>query len=140
MAFCAKCGKELNEGEKFCASCGEPVASQTPAGSGAQTGSNETLMGVLAYLGILSLIPYFMKDQSSFVRYHAVRGLNLFLLELIASVACWIIGFALSGVGTLLSWIVSVASLAFTIIGIVNVANHEKKDLPIIGGIQFVKE
>lgn len=140
MAFCAKCGKELAEGEKFCASCGEPVASQAPSASGTQTGSNEILMGVLAYLGILSLIPYFMKDQSPFVRYHAVRGLNLFLLELIASVACWIIGFALSGVGTLLSWIVSVASLAFTIIGIVNVANHEKKDLPVIGGIQFVKE
>ena len=138
MAFCAKCGKELAEGEKFCASCGEPVAAPTTTGT--QTGSNDTLMGVLSYLGILSLIPFFLKDQSAFVRYHAVRGLNLFLLELIASVAAWIVGLALSGVGTLLSWIVSVAALAFAIIGIVNVANHEKKDLPLIGGIQFVKE
>ena len=138
MAFCAKCGKELAEGEKFCASCGEPVAAPTTTGT--QAGSNDTLMGVLSYLGILSLIPFFLKDQSAFVRYHAVRGLNLFLLELIASVAAWIVGLALSGVGTLLSWIVSVAALAFAIIGIVNVANHEKKDLPLIGGIQFVKE
>ena len=138
MAFCAKCDKELAEGEKFCASCGEPVAAPTTTGT--QTGSNDTLMGVLSYLGILSLIPFFLKDQSAFVRYHAVRGLNLFLLELIASVAAWIVGLALSGVGTLLSWIVSVAALAFAIIGIVNVANHEKKDLPLIGGIQFVKE
>lgn len=139
MAFCAKCGKELAEGEKFCASCGEPVAEAATVVD-TKAGSNDTLMGVLSYLGILSLIPYFIKDQTSFVRYHAVRGLNLFLLELIASVAAWIVGLALSGVGTLLSWIVSVAGLAFTIIGIVNVANHEKKDLPLIGGIQFVKE
>ncbi|MEA5049018.1 MAG: zinc-ribbon domain-containing protein [Eubacteriales bacterium] len=139
MAFCAKCGKELAEGEKFCASCGEPVAEAATVVD-TKAGNNDTLMGVLSYLGILSLIPYFIKDQTSFVRYHAVRGLNLFLLELIASAAAWIVGLALSGVGTLLSWIVSVAGLAFAIIGIVNVANHEKKDLPLIGGIQFVKE
>lgn len=138
MAFCSKCGKELGENEAFCSSCGEPVAGKSV--SDTQSGSSDKLMGILSYLGILSLIPYFSKGQSAFVRFHAVRGLNLFLLELIAGVACGIIGVALSGLGALLSWIVSVASLAFSIIGIVNVANNEKKDLPLIGGIKFVKE
>ena len=25
MAFCSKCGAQLNEGEKFCSKCGAPV-------------------------------------------------------------------------------------------------------------------
>jgi uncharacterized membrane protein len=97
-------------------------------------------MGVLAYLGILALIPYFVKDQSPFVRYHAVRGMNLFILELIAGVACGILTAGLPIIGTILGWLVSIAGLVLSIFGIINVANKEKKDLPVIGGIQFVKE
>ena len=75
MAFCSKCGTQIGEGEKFCPSCGNPVD-----GSAVTSGSNETLMGVLSYLGLLALIPYFSKGQSSFVRFHALQGMNLFLL------------------------------------------------------------
>lgn len=137
MAYCAKCGSQLNEGDKACGNCGEPVIKT--AEPVVVTQSNDKLMGVLSYLGILSLIPYFIKDQSSFVRFHAVRGLNLFLLELIAGVAASIIGFILPGLGGLIGWVASVAGLVFSIIGIINVANGDQKDLPIIGGIQFVK-
>jgi uncharacterized membrane protein len=138
MAYCSKCGAQLNDGDKACGNCGEPVPGAS--GSNVPTGSNDKVMGILSYIGILSLIPYFIKDQSSFVRYHAVRGLNLFLLEIIAGVAASIVGIVLPGIGSLLGWIVSVAGLVFSIIGIINVVNGDKKDLPIIGGIQFVKE
>ncbi len=137
MAYCAKCGSQINEGDNACSNCGEPVIKAAEPVVVNQ--SNDKLMGVLSYLGILSLIPYFIKDQSSFVRYHAVRGLNLFLLELIAGVAASIIGFILPGLGGLIGWVASVAGLVFSIIGIINVANGDQKDLPIIGGIQFVK-
>ena len=137
MAYCAKCGSQINEGDSACSNCGEPVIKAAEPVVVNQ--SNDKLMGVLSYLGILSLIPYFIKDQSSFVRFHAVRGLNLFLLELIAGVAASIIGFILPGLGGLIGWVASVAGLVFSIIGIINVANGDQKDLPIIGGIQFVK-
>ena len=137
MAYCAKCGSQINEGDNACSNCGEPVVKTAEPVVVNQ--SNDKLMGVLSYLGILSLIPYFIKDQSSFVRFHAVRGLNLFLLELIAGVAASIIGFILPGLGGLIGWVASVAGLVFSIIGIINVANGDQKDLPIIGGIQFVK-
>lgn len=137
MAYCAKCGSQINEGDNACSNCGEPVIKAAEPVVVNQ--SNDKLMGVLSYLGILSLIPYFIKDQSSFVRFHAVRGLNLFLLELIAGVAASIIGFILPGLGGLIGWVASVAGLVFSIIGIINVANGDQKDLPIIGGIQFVK-
>jgi uncharacterized membrane protein len=137
MAYCAKCGSQLNDGDNACSNCGEPVFKAAEPVVVNQ--SNDKVMGVLAYLGILSLIPYFVKDQSSFVRFHAVRGLNLFLLELIGGVGSSIVGFIIPGLGSLLGWICSVAGLVFSIIGIINVANGEQKDLPIIGGIQFVK-
>jgi len=137
MAYCSKCGSSLNDGDKVCGNCGEPVGGVRGESS---SDSNDKVMGILFYIGILSLIPYFIKDQSSFVRYHAVRGLNLFILEIIAGVAASIVGIVLPGIGSVLGWIASVAGLVFSIIGIINVVNGDKKDLPIIGSIQFVKE
>ncbi len=137
MAYCSKCGSSLNDGDKVCGNCGEPVGGVRVESS---SDSNDKVMGILSYIGILSLIPYFIKDQSSFVRYHAVRGLNLFILEIIAGVAASIVGIVLPGIGSVLGWIASVAGLVFSIIGIINVVNGDKKDLPIIGSIQFVKE
>lgn len=139
MAFCSKCGSPIDDNENFCPKCGAPVSGSS-GGPVVVNNSNDTLMGVLAYLGILALIPYFVKDQSSFVRYHAVRGMNLFILELIAGVACGIISAGLPVIGSILGWLVSVAGLVLSIFGIINVANKEKKDLPVIGGIQFIKE
>jgi uncharacterized membrane protein len=119
----------------FCPKCGAPVGEPVVTG-----GQNDKVMGILAYIGILALIPYFVQDQSSFVRYHAVRGMNLFLLELIAGVASGILQIGLPLIGSIVGWLVSIAGLAFSIIGIVNVCNSEQKDLPFIGGIRFVKE
>ena len=132
MAYCSKCGAQVNDGDQFCPACGEPV------GASATSGTNDTLMGVLSYLGLLALIPYFSKGQSSFVRAHAIRGMNLLLLEIIAGVASGILSFV-PVLGTIVGWLISLASLAFTIIGIVNVANHKDEDLPLIGTIRFIK-
>ena len=135
MAYCAKCGSQLNEGDKACSNCGEPV--NTPVRA-ADTSSNDMWMGILAYLGILSLIPYLVKDQTPFVRAHAVRGINLFLLEVIAWVAVGVFSWVpvLDGI---LSTIVGLASFALSLIGIINVANKEDKDLPFVGGIRLIK-
>ena len=56
---------------------------------------NGKLMSVLAYLGILCLIPYFADKDNKFVRYHAIQGLNLFFYSLIYSVAFAIISLLL---------------------------------------------
>jgi len=136
MAFCSKCGSQISEGENFCPKCGAPVNGAYTAASG----SSDTLMGILSYIGLLALIPYFSKGQSSFVRYHAVRGMNLMILEIIAGVACGILSIGLPVIGDILSWLVSVGGLVLSIFGIVHVANKEMQDLPVVGGIQFVKE
>ncbi len=135
MAFCSKCGKELGENEKFCPSCGEPVGGVR---SEASDGSNEILMGVLSYLGFLALIPYLVKDQTKFVRAHAVRGMNLLLLEVIAWVAVGIFSWV-PVLDVVLSTLAGLASFVFSLIGIINVANRDDKDLPVIGSIRLIR-
>ena len=135
MAYCSKCGAQLNEGDKACGNCGEPVPG---ANRQASSSSNDMWMGILAYLGILSLIPFLVKDQSSFVRAHAVRGINLFLLEVIAWVAVGVFSWV-PVLNDILSTVVGLASFALSLIGIINVANKEDKDLPFIGSIRLIK-
>ena len=97
------------------------------------------VIGILAYLGILVLIPIFAAKESPFARFHANQGLVL----LIASIAYSIVVFIVTAVlaillprlaliGTLLS-LVSFVFFVLTIIGIINVAKGEARELPIIG-------
>ena len=136
MAFCSKCGAQLNDGDKACGNCGEPVVG---ASSGhVSSSSNDMWMGILSYLGILSLIPYLVKDQTPFVRAHAIRGINLFLLEVIVWVAVGVFSWV-PVLNNILSTLAGLASFALSLIGIINVANKEDKDLPFIGSIRLIK-
>lgn len=135
MAYCSKCGSSLNEGDKVCGNCGEPV----PGANRSSSNSNEIWMGILSYLGILALIPYFVKDQTPFVRAHAVRGINLLLLEVIVWVAVGVFSF-IPVLNDILSTLAGLASFVLSLIGIINVANKEDKDLPFIGTIRMIKD
>ena len=120
MAFCGKCGQQVNEGVRFCPACGspmqivaaEPNRQQTPppvqptdaesmakatatadALSDKLSGMNKTadltdqfdkadveqnkVMAILAYFGILVLIPILAAKDSKFARFHANQGLLL---------------------------------------------------------------
>lgn len=136
MAFCSKCGSHLNEGDKVCGSCGTPVPGAAHSGSSAS--SNETLMGILAYLGIFALIPYLVKEKTPFVHAHAVRGMNLFLLEVIAWIAVGIFSWV-PVLNDILTSLIGLASFVLSLIGIINVANHDDKDLPFIGSVRLIK-
>ena len=107
----------------------------------ADVSSNKAL-GVLAYIGILVLIPIFAGKDSKFARFHANQGLVLFVCELIVSVVISGIlgnipgiGFVFDIVGALLS----IFGFVLMIIGIVNAAGGKAKKLPVIGGISLLK-
>ena len=89
----------------------------------------------LCYFGILFLIPYLMRPQSDFVKFHSNQGLVL----LIASV----VGGALAGFVPLLDGLADLAVEILILIGfvkgLINVYRGEKKELPIIGGIKILK-
>lgn len=86
-------------------------------------------MAILAYLGILILIPFLTEAKNDpFVKFHMKQGLTLIILF----VASMIIG-VVPLLGWLISFVLCVAGLIFVIIGILNVLGGKQKELPIIG-------
>ena len=102
---------------------------------------NNKIMGILAYISFLVLVPILAAKDSKFARFHANQGLVL----LIASIASGIIIGAL-GILPLIGWIfsivgavVEIATVIFMVLGIVNAAQGRAKELPVIGGIKILK-
>lgn len=100
---------------------------QSPNNNSAQ--SNQTLMAILAYLGVLIIIPFLTESRNNpFVKFHLKQGLVLFIAEIIASVVLKI-----TLIGWILSPLIGIISLILLIMGISNVLNKRMAELPLIG-------
>ncbi len=91
---------------------------------------NTVLMSVLAYIGILVLIPYFTAKENPIVKFHIRQGLVLLVIEgavFVGGEIMW--GHILSPVFGL----INIGALVLSIIGIVNVLNKKQEELPLIG-------
>lgn len=99
--------------------------------------SNEKVYGVLAYIGLLFLIPL-LAGKTEFSRYHANQGIVLFIVDAVVGVVSTILGF-IPIIGWIVPPILGIATFVLWIIGIVHAAQGEMKPLPIIGGIQILK-
>lgn len=106
------------------------------------------VFALLAYLGILCLVPLLAKKDNKFAYFHAKQGLVLFIAEvvlfiiiIIVSVIFGIIGGVighgfgiLTGLLSSLLWLVIVlGSLALSIIGIVQSLNGKYWEMPVLG-------
>lgn len=97
-------------------------------------GQNKTLMGILAYLGLLVLIPFFVDKEDPFVKFHVKQGLVLLAIEIII----WILGSIFwSYLLYSLMQLLSLGVIILSIIGIINVTQGKEKMLPLVG--QFSK-
>ena len=99
---------------------------------------------VLAYIGLLFLIPLFVRKESKFARFHCNQGLVLLIAGAAASIAtgilATILGFIRLGwLGTILSTAVYLCWVAMIVIGIINVVKGETKELPVIGKFRILK-
>lgn len=94
--------------------------------------SANKVMAILAYFGILVLIPLFAAKESKFARFHANQGLILLICEAVI----FFIG-RIPGVSAL-AWILNIAVGVFAIIGIINAAKGEAKPLPFIGNFKII--
>lgn len=109
-------------------------ASPPPPPSG-QRPSDQTVMLVLAYLGILALIPLLVEKEDSEVQWHAKHGLTLMVGWVVLSVAIAILA-AIPFVGMFLGcavmpflWLVI---LIVHIVAIVKALKGERLIVPVI--------
>ncbi len=159
MVFCTKCGQGFDENLSACPNCGAENKAKANAASGFNANDlynmafntedttssvdagdikNNMLISLLAYIGPLALIPFFCAKDSKFARYHAVRGLNLFIIELALGIICALVG-GIPVLGWIVSTIVGLICLVFMIIGIANVIQGRCRELPFIGGFKIIK-
>ncbi len=104
------------------------------------------VFGILAYLGLLVLVPIFAAKDSQYARFHANQGLVLLIFEVAAYfmvIICrfilFFVPFAGIFISVLLGFCIFCISMAFIILGIVNACSNEAKKLPIIGEITILK-
>lgn len=96
-------------------------APDTKAVSGERDIQENKDIAALSYVWILSVVVYFAKKNSPFVRFHARQGIVIFLL----SIAVWMM--------PLIGRFLELLLLCVAVLGFLGAAQGEKKELPIIG-------
>lgn len=163
MSFCNQCGAELQDGVKFCPACGAPVGNAAPQpqpeplyspaagpagtadGFDPQDVQQNKVMAILAYFGILVLVPIFAAKESRFARFHANQGLVLLICEAAYGVVYGIVRSILLAISYHLSFVVAILGLVyiaffvFWLLGVINAAGGKAKKLPVIGDFQILK-
>lgn len=104
------------------------------------------MMGMIAYLSWLVLIPIFAARNSKFARYHANQGIVLAIIEtgyiLLSAVVNSIVYEISLKYGTLVSTILTLCGMILVIlavIGIVNALKGKAKEIPAFGSIKILK-
>jgi uncharacterized membrane protein len=158
MAFCAKCGAQLNAGSGFCAACGTAVSVQsatTPIGAAAapaqssvgapSAGMTNNVAGALSYITIVGIIFLLTEPYKSnrFVRFHAFQS----IFFAVAWIAVWIGWVILSGIlamvtrgGSMLltfplSILISLGFFGCWVLLLIKAYGNQEFKLPIIGDL-----
>jgi uncharacterized membrane protein len=155
MAFCSKCGGQLNAGSSFCPACGAPVAepvapppgvSAGPASvvmSPASAGLTNNVAGMLCYiLGIITGVIFLVLEpykNNRFVRFHAFQSI-FFWVACTAVLVVWRELFFSGGLLMLGFWgltytVLRLAMLVVWIYLMIKAYNNEEFRLPVIGDL-----
>ena len=100
------------------------------------------VMAILAYLGILVLVPLFGAKESRFARFHTNQGLILCIVGIALYIIVRIllaISWKLAAIVGIFLWIIEIAIFILAIIGIINAAKGRAKELPLIGKYRILK-
>ena len=111
----------------------------------AEDAEKNKIFGILAYLGILCLVPILAAKDSPFAKYHANQGLVLFVLEIVIWIALYVLNIFLAMLPGILGFLSAILGLVYLvplvllIIGVINAAAGKCVPLPVIGGIKLLK-
>jgi uncharacterized membrane protein len=107
---------------------------------------NNKAMALIAYIGILCLIPILTGDykKSPFVKFHTNQGVVLFITWIAWWFLSFILGFIFRGwflgfIFSIVSFAVWVMFLVLVVLGIINAVNGRMKPLPLIGNFEIIK-
>ena len=117
-----------------------PPPAAPPLSDAADIEQNK-VYAVLAYIGLLFLVPLLAAPNSKFARYHANQGIVLFIATVAAIAASMVLAMIplIGCVAALLPVIIGGAAIVFMILGIINAASGQCKPLPLIGHYQLLK-
>jgi len=112
-----------------------------PADADAADIEKNKVFAILAYIGILFLVPLLAAPQSKFARYHTNQGVVLFLSTLVVCIGSFVIMMIpfIGCVAAFVPMIVGLGALVLMIMGIINAAAGQCKPLPLIGHFQLIK-
>lgn len=88
-----------------------------------------TLLSILAYLGVLVLVPFIIGRENPTVRFHTNQGLKILVISIITGLFRAVFKGTIAGI---LVRVVRMAILILSIIGIINVIKKEEKRLPLV--------
>jgi uncharacterized membrane protein len=138
MAYCCKCGNQVQNTDVFCAKCGERQAGARPAADLAASFSPRTA-SVLCYAPWVGwIVAIVVLASSTFrhdraVRFHAFQGLYLFVAWLIVQ---WVFkpwSFFVPGPHFPLAGIMQLVLLVVSIFMMVKAGEGQVYSLPILG-------
>ena len=147
MAYCSKCGGEVQTGVAFCPKCGQAQAGEHVAqtSQSTQTGMAENVAGLLCYLlGWITGIIFFLIDKRPFVRFHAAQSIVVFGGLHIINIVIGIFfgagimmmgGFGTFGLAAVLYGLISLVALILWILLMVKAYQGQKFEVPVAAGI-----
>lgn len=166
MAFCGKCGKQIEGSATICPSCEAQANASAQQQANTQNSTEKVeeavknflnttdttaqfdnadiesgkIMAILAYLfgGLLFFLPLVAASNSKFGKYHANQAFTLLLVSIVLAIVGIIIGL-IPVVGAIVGTILGICVLAYMVLGMVNAATGKAKELPIIGKYTFLK-
>lgn len=89
---------------------------------------NHTLLAILAYIGPLIVISYYLGKEVPFVKFHIKQG----LLLIIGEVATWMVAMMIWPLFPI-TQIINIFLFVLAVTGIIRAARGEMRELPLIG-------
>ncbi len=96
------------------------------------------VMSILAYMSILSLIPFFMEKKNKYVVFNAKQGLNLFIYEAILYMIDSITASFMPAL-SFIAYFFELLLIVYSLVGIIYVVSNQARELPFLKRISFIK-
>ena len=136
MAFCGKCGAQIGDQERRCPVCGAETEIEIQAQVQANDVKTNKMMAVIAYIGILVIVPLIMEKykDSPFLKFH----LNQAIVFCIGYVICPVF-WAIPYIGGYLFSISYIIIAVLQIISIIGVIRGKTISFPLIKKVKLIK-